>query len=38
LTMVCRTLPVQENFTRWLPVTWSPNTHLSFLNLLNLPK
>lgn len=29
---------VQENFDRWAPLSRSPNTHRSFLNLLNLPK
>jgi hypothetical protein len=38
LTMVSRTMPVQENFTRWAPLAASPNTQWSFLSLLYLPK
>ncbi len=38
LTGTCRTMPVQENLTRQAPLSRSPDTQWSFLNLLNLPK
>ena len=38
LTGTCRTMPVQENLTRQAPLSRSPKTQRSFLNLLNLPK
>src|ERR1019366_455765 len=38
LTRVCRTISVQDGFGRQAPVSLSPNTHRSFLNLLNFPK
>ena len=38
LTIACRSMCVQENFTRQAPLSRSPNTQRSFLNLLNLPK
>jgi hypothetical protein len=31
-------MAVEENLTRQAPLPRSPNTHRSFLNLLNLPK
>ena len=31
-------MSVQENLTRQAPLSRSPNTQRSFLNLLNLPK
>jgi len=36
--MTCRLMLVQANFTRWPPLSRSPNTQRSFLNLLNAPK
>ena len=36
--MTCRSMLVQENFTRWPPLSRWPKTQWSFLNLLNLPK
>jgi hypothetical protein len=38
LTGTCRRMAVQENLTRQAPLSRSPNTRRSFLNLLNLPK
>ena len=38
MTMTCRLMLVQANFTRWPPLSRSPNTQRSFLNLLNAPK
>jgi hypothetical protein len=38
VTGTCRSMAVQENLTRQVPLSRSPNTQRSFLNVLNLPK
>ena len=38
MTGRCRSMFVQENLTRQAPLSRSPNTQWSFLNVLNLPK
>jgi hypothetical protein len=38
VTGTCRSMAVQENLTRQAPLSRSPNTQWSFLNLQYLPK